>query len=121
MSKTNCINCGAAKELHEAKCPFCGTSYFDFTSIDFSSKQPVALQFMIPTSDPKYKCFITTLAMPKLDTIELTNDEAVCYSKEGAPLFSVTKSKTMAAKVSFESVANEHNELCRTQALRIEE
>ena len=29
MSKTNCINCGAAKEVEEIKCPFCGTVYLD--------------------------------------------------------------------------------------------
>ena len=26
MSKTNCVNCGAAKDIDEIKCPFCGTS-----------------------------------------------------------------------------------------------
>lgn len=57
MSKTNCINCGAAKEWDAVKCPFCGTTYFDFTSIDFTKQEPVACQFAVPvTYDGKTYC-----------------------------------------------------------------
>lgn len=38
MSKTNCINCGATKELSDAVCPFCGTKYADFTTFDIMSR-----------------------------------------------------------------------------------
>lgn len=48
MSKTNCINCGAAKEVEEIKCPFCGTVYLDMTNIDFSGRTPVILKFIDP-------------------------------------------------------------------------
>ena len=34
MSKTNCINCGAAKEISDMQCPFCGTKYADFTTFN---------------------------------------------------------------------------------------
>lgn len=34
MSRTNCINCGAAKEVSDLQCPFCGTKYVDLTTID---------------------------------------------------------------------------------------
>lgn len=44
MSKTNCINCGAAKEVTEIKCPFCGTVYLDMTTIDFFGHTPVILK-----------------------------------------------------------------------------
>lgn len=40
---TNCVNCGAAIESHIEKCPFCGTSYFDFTNIDFNRAEPVVV------------------------------------------------------------------------------
>lgn len=34
MSKTNCINCGASKEINDLQCPFCGTKYADLTTFD---------------------------------------------------------------------------------------
>ena len=34
----NCINCGAPIEHNTTKCPYCNTSYFDFTNIDFDNK-----------------------------------------------------------------------------------
>ena len=43
MSKTNCINCGHGKDPDAIKCPFCGTTYFDMTSIDISGETPVIL------------------------------------------------------------------------------
>ena len=48
MSKPNCINCGAAKEVTEIKCPFCGTVYIDMTTIDFYGRTPVILKLQGP-------------------------------------------------------------------------
>lgn len=44
MSKTNCINCGAAKEVADLQCPFCGTKYADFTTFDLMSDEPIYIQ-----------------------------------------------------------------------------
>lgn len=52
MSNRNCINCGAVVDAEKAKCPFCGTSYFDFTDVDLDS--PVILKI-------KYKGNIVSL------------------------------------------------------------
>lgn len=43
MSERNCINCGAVIEIDNVKCPYCGTSYFDFTNIELDGK-PVVLK-----------------------------------------------------------------------------
>lgn len=48
MSKTNCPNCGAAKESAELKCPFCGTTYLDMTAIDLYNHEPLWLKFIGP-------------------------------------------------------------------------
>ena len=48
MSKTNCPNCGAAKELTDIKCPFCGTAYLDMTAIDLYRHEPMWLKFVGP-------------------------------------------------------------------------
>ena len=65
MSKTNCVNCGAAKEESDVKCPFCGTLYFDMTAIDFDSGEPVACVFVLPGGRQK----MTMLAIPRLEEI----------------------------------------------------
>ena len=48
MSKTNCPNCGAAKETTDIRCPFCGTAYLDMTAIDLYSHEPMWLKFVGP-------------------------------------------------------------------------
>lgn len=42
LNNKNCINCGAPIDAETIKCPYCGTSYFDFTDIDVMS--PVILR-----------------------------------------------------------------------------
>lgn len=44
MSKTNCINCGAAKEVSDILCPFCGTKYADLTTFDIMSGEDIFIQ-----------------------------------------------------------------------------
>lgn len=48
MSKTNCPNCGAAKDVSEIRCPFCGTAYLDMTAIDLYRHEPMWLKFIGP-------------------------------------------------------------------------
>lgn len=48
MSKTNCPNCGAAKDASDIRCPFCGTAYLDMTAIDLYNHEPMWLKFIGP-------------------------------------------------------------------------
>lgn len=60
MSKTNCINCGAAKELSDAICPFCGTKYADFTTFDVMSSDPIYIQIRNREGQPvTAKAYVT--------------------------------------------------------------
>ena len=70
MSKTNCVNCGAAKDTSEIRCPFCGTTYLDFTAIDFSKNDPVICAFVLPWSDRR--TVMRMKAIPILDEICMT-------------------------------------------------
>ena len=45
MSMTNCINCGASKEVSDLQCPFCGTKYADLTTIDPFHDHELYIQF----------------------------------------------------------------------------
>lgn len=101
MRKTvNCVNCGAPKDVKERKCKYCGTSYFDMTSIDFTSGQPVALQLMIQNG--KGKAMITLLAVPSLYEID--------YEPEATKLFygyserTYISSMSMSLGVKFDAV-----------------
>ena len=69
MSKTNCVNCGAAKDIDEIKCPFCGTTYLDFTAIDFNSHDPVVCQFVLPFN--KQRTIMSMVAIPQLNEISM--------------------------------------------------
>lgn len=77
MSMTNCINCGAAKELDAMKCPYCGTLYLDLTALDLDNNTPVACVFRMPSclSDVDK---VTMLAQPYLESIE--QDEPDVYT-----------------------------------------
>ena len=81
MSKTNCINCGSAKDINEIKCPFCGTTYLDLTAIDFDSGKPVVCQFILPNylrSERNGKrTVMSMLAIPRLNEISAESDTCV--------------------------------------------
>lgn len=78
MSKTNCVNCGAAKDMSELKCPFCGTTYLDLTAIDFDSGDPVVCQFVLPHSG---RTVMSMLARPMLEEFSVMYDTP--YTIEG--------------------------------------
>ena len=77
MSKTNCINCGAAKDTDEIKCPFCGTTYLDFTAIDFSSEEPVVCQFVLPNTNPR--AILSMVAIPRLNSVTTEYETVSAY------------------------------------------
>ena len=107
MSKTNCINCGAAKDTSEIKCPFCGTTYLDFTSIDFSSDDPVVCQFVLPDSFHRGisgKMIMSMVAVPRLESIE-QKVETVDIFGYGTKLASVVNNRDINMGVSFLPVA----------------
>ena len=60
MSKTNCINCGAAKEASDLQCPFCGTKYIDMATLDLFHDDTLYLQFMKGDRPITAKAYITS-------------------------------------------------------------
>ena len=123
MSKTNCINCGAAKDTSEIKCPFCGTTYLDLTAIDFSSGDPVVCQFVLPNNirlgNSDGRVIMSMLAVPKLEDISMTANTVDVYSGSSPyPLTRFTQSWDMNIGVSFMPVVKENSKtLCE---LRVE-
>jgi hypothetical protein len=58
----NCPNCGAPLEAKVNKCPYCGTSYFDFSICQVDDGTPTVLKFKATgmTADQ----ILTTLVIP---------------------------------------------------------
>lgn len=109
MSKTNCINCGAAKDTDEIKCPFCGTTYLDFTAIDFSSNDPVVCKFVLPNTvkmaNSDARVIMSMLAKPRLEEITETVETTDVYGGWcNHPLASFRTSCDMNIGVSFKPV-----------------
>ena len=109
--RTNCVNCGAAIDIDEQKCPFCGTSYFDLTDIDFTSPNPVALRMKIPYLNGG--AVVTMLARPKLDEFNVKTDYVTMYEGWGiSPLAYMPASNSVNVGVSFEAIMrSKSNEL----------
>ena len=115
MSKTNCINCGAAKDTSDIKCPFCGTTYLDLTAIDFSSDDPVVCQFVMPNhyhvmnrDGIEGRVIMSMLAKPSLEAV-MTNEETVdIYGGFGnAPISTIPISRNVNFDVSFKTIARD--------------
>lgn len=123
MSKTNCINCGAAKDTSEIKCPFCGTTYIDMTAIDFSSDDPVVCQFVLPNNitinNSKGRVVMSMLARPRLDRIDVSDNRTYCYGGHGmSPLCSFSTGIDIDVGVSFTPVAKgTRKEICELRVL----
>lgn len=101
--RTNCVNCGAAIDIDEQKCPFCGTSYFDLTDIDFTSCEPVALRMKVPYLGG---AMITMLAKPKLDGFNINTEYTTCYGGfRNTPLAYFPSSTSVNVGVLFDAVA----------------
>lgn len=78
MSKTNCVNCGATKEISDLQCPFCGTEYADLTTLELFSEKPLYIQMKgrdghITTA----KAYITNT------TLNIKPEVTCLYSMEG--------------------------------------
>ena len=101
--RTNCVNCGAAIDISEVKCPFCGTTYFDLTAIDFAPQSPpTVLKLRIPTA--KGSLIFSMLAKPSLETIKVTNNNMTFRGRYGEHIMQMTESVNTDVGVSFRAI-----------------
>lgn len=102
MSKTNCVNCGAAKDIDALKCPFCGTTYLNMTGIDFTSDDPVVCQFVMPWATDRV--VMSMLARPRLREITMESNPVTVYGYGGRPLCSVNTGYDMNVGIEFQPI-----------------
>ena len=112
MRQRNCPNCAAPYDVGLNKCPYCGTSYYDLSALDFTTHEPFYLK--IKTEMNGMPCYITQLVRPNADiSIDFSSDTVDAYDLWGERICTFTKSRTMTTNISFEAVASPtHNNLC---------
>ena len=108
MRRRNCPNCGAPYEIDKNKCPFCDTSYYDMSAIDFESGEPFYLK--IRTNMNGQQVYITQLVKPRLDTIEMSTETTDCYSSFGKVL-SYTSNRSLTTNISFAGIPDKNGNL----------
>lgn len=112
MSNRNCPNCGAPYDIGLNKCPYCGTSYYDLSTLDLTAHEPFYLK--IKTEMNGTPCYITQLVKPRVNmSIDFSSDTVDVCGALGNSIFTFTKSRSMTTNISFEAVCSTtHKNLC---------
>lgn len=109
MRRRNCPNCGAPYDIYKNKCPYCGTSYYDMSAIDFESGEPFYLK--IRTNMNGQQVYITQLVKPILNTIEMSTDTVNCYDIIGREVASYISNKSLTTNISFMGIPDKNGNL----------
>ena len=112
MNQRNCPNCAAPYDIELNKCPYCGTSYFDLSALDFASHEPFYLK--IRTIVNGTPCYITQLVRAREDmSMEFSCDTVDAYDAFGSKVCTFTRGNRLTTNISFEAVASpNHKNLC---------
>lgn len=114
MKKTNCPNCAAPIDPEKSKCPYCGTTFLDFSAIDLEEGKPIFLKIRMKSPISNQWLIITQKAIPKLETIEI--EEEPVYAYAGGRVYArFTKSRSMTTGLSFMAVEDENGSLTRIE------
>lgn len=118
MSNRNCPNCGAPYDVDLNKCPYCGTSYYDMSALDFSKREPFYLK--LKTIINGQPCYITQLVRPVADvSMELSSETVECRDHIGQVVQTLSIGSTLTTNISFEAVVSlTHNNLCTIEVGR---
>lgn len=103
IGKRNCPNCAAPYDIQLNKCPYCGTSYFDLSSLDLTNKEPFYLK--IKASIEGKDCYITQLVRPNCE-MEIVVERNDIYATGGlgnAKLVAFQAAPSLKTKLSFEA------------------
>ena len=101
----NCPNCGAPYDTSEKRCPYCGTAYFDMTTLDFDSHEPFFMK--IKTNG----FYVTQLVRPTDSDITVDCNTTHIIGKFGETLASFDTEKTLSTTLSFTAIPFANNNL----------
>ena len=116
MSKTNCKNCGAALDIFSPKCAFCGTKNINMTDIDLASGEAANFIFKLPNNFKNMEgkeIVLSMLAVPELQTIEMTNEPTSVYGGWSAVPIAFVNNYSLEMGLNLRAVTNVHdNSIC---------
>lgn len=105
----NCPNCGAAYEIDKNKCPYCETSYYDMSAVNFEDGEPFYLK--IKTKVNGKTVYVTQLVVPKLGGLTLNSKCAYAYGRYNERLCSCVTNQTLTTDVTFETIPDKNGSL----------
>lgn len=108
MKGRNCPNCGAIYEIDKNKCPYCGTSYYDMSAVDFESGEPFYLK--IRTNINGQQVCITQLVKPILNIIAMSTDTVDCYVHNDK-VASYISNRSLTTNISFIGISDQNGNL----------
>lgn len=104
----NCPNCGAPYKTELNTCPYCSTSYFDMTAIDFEEQKPVYLKIKY------HDMIITQLVIPSFGDIAFEQDYENIECG-GRVIKRIWRGSTVTTNIHFHAIPNKRNELLTVQ------
>lgn len=114
MKEKNCPNCGFPYNPFLDTCPYCGTSYFNLTSLDLINKEPIFLKLKTLIDNKPVE--ITLFVRPELKSIEVNTDTEYVYSGPHHNLKSATiTNQSIIPVLTFTGLpfGNDNKELMR--------
>lgn len=106
MKQKNCPNCGAPYDINATQCPYCGTSYFDLSFIDFEATEPFYI--MIKKRFGNHLGLITMRVMPEMFETNLSTETTDYYGgRFHAKLFSMINHYSASINLGFKGVPRE--------------
>ena len=94
----NCPSCAAPYDMSENRCPYCGTAYFDMSTIDFDSQEP----FYLKIKNGGY--YITQLVKPVTGGISLNQDTMYACGGYGEKLLAFQRSINLDTELHFTTI-----------------
>ncbi len=116
MNKKNCPNCAAPYDIQLNKCPYCGTSYFDLSSIDLTLREPFYLK--IKTEMNGHDCYLTQLVRPNYEMeVFFEQNDTYAYGGLGNKLISFQKESNLKTNLSFEAIKDKNGNLMTMEVI----
>jgi len=113
MKQTNCPNCGAPYEAELNKCPYCGTSYFDLSFIDFDATEPfyIKIKKTFKYQNKEHPGILIMRVLPEVMETHIEQEECYATGFGGAKMARFIKALDISLNLGFKSVPNEKGEL----------
>jgi len=110
----NCPNCAAPYEIGKDRCPYCGTAYFDMSTVDMDTHEPFYLSIKVNGM------LITQLVQPVTCSVSIERDDVYAYGNYGLKSFRnavACRTVNVNTDITFHAVAGSNKELITARSI----